>query len=109
MADKQDGPVTSAEEARQLVAEQYGLGQASSDIPDPTPPPPPPPLPTPPEAGTADVRIKPGFPVHFFVIPSLGDLQLSQDWTNVPQAQLAEIMQLAAVNQVLLEVDEAAS
>lgn len=66
----------------------------------------PPPLPVSPPQGTADVRILPGFPTHFFVIPHL-ELTISQDtWTNVPLAQVAEITQIAAENQVLLEVNE---
>ncbi len=69
--------------------------------------PPPPPLPSGPPVGTANIRVKLGFPTHVFVIPGMG-LELSQDtWTNVPQEQVSEIVQTAAENQVLLDVEEA--
>ena len=67
-----------------------------------------PPKPLGPEPGFAWVRVKLGFTVHEFNIPSL-DLQLTQDtWTNVTADQLPGISQLAAEMQVLLDELEAA-
>lgn len=69
----------------------------------------PPPLPSGPPPGTANVRVKPGFPTHVFVISGY-DLELSQVvWTNVPLSQVAEITQIAAENQVLLDIEEPTS
>lgn len=83
-----------------------------ASLEDPTPPEPVVPayIPVPdgPEPGEAWVRILVGFPTHAFVIPLL-DLTLTQtEWTTVPQAQVAEITQIASENQILLEVQEAA-
>lgn len=65
-----------------------------------------PPRPPGPESGSAWVRVKLGFTVHEFIIPSL-DLRLTQEWTNVPADQLPGISQLASEMQVLLDVQEA--
>lgn len=66
-----------------------------------------PPLRKQPEAGTADVRVRLGFTLtHEFIVPSL-ELRFTQEaWTNVPLEQLAEISQIAAENQVLLDIVE---
>src|SRR4051794_19818315 len=66
-----------------------------------------PPLTELPEDGTANVRVRLGFTMtHEFIVPSLG-LSFSQDaWTNVPLEQVAEISQIAAESQVLLDIVE---
>lgn len=66
-----------------------------------------PPKPQGPEPGSAWVRVKLGFTVNEFIIPS-HDLRLTQEWMNVPADQLPGIEQLAGEMQVLLEVLEAA-
>jgi hypothetical protein len=67
-----------------------------------------PPLPQLPPKGTANVRVRLGFPVHEFTIPS-HELHLNQtEWTNVPLDQVSEISQIAAESQVLLDVVESA-
>lgn len=108
MSEIEDGPL-DAEGAAAQVLREYHLDGAAEKAPEPLFVPAPPPLPQGPLPGTANIRIPPGFPTHEFVIPSL-ELTLTQtEWTNVPQNLVAEITQIAAENQVLLEVDEAAS
>lgn len=101
-----DGPL-DAEAAREQVIREYHIGEGEPEAMAPKPEAvAPPPVPQGPVPGTANIRIKQDFPVHFFVIPGL-DLTLSQtEWTNVPQNLVAEIWQIAAENQVLLEIDE---
>lgn len=109
-----DNAPLSAEEARENILRTYFGTSTGSNAPVETVPmadavPYVPPLPREPAPGTANVRIKNPFPVHFFVIPQF-DLTIAQDsWINVPQEQLAEIVQIAAQNQVLLETEEASA
>ena len=65
----------------------------------------PPPLPIPAADGTVRVRIRPGFPTHIFIIPAF-DLEIDQSWQEIPESQVSEVTQIAAENQVPLEVDE---
>lgn len=66
----------------------------------------PPPLPAGPAAGMADVRIASPSQVHYLVITQY-NIKLARDsWLSVPQEQVAEITQIAAENQVLLETRE---
>lgn len=99
-----DGPL-NAEQARDQVLHEYGLVETPSAEPERLgeviPP-----LPQGPPPGTANIRIIPGFYADEFVIPSHGITLSQTEWTNVPQDQVAEITQIAAANQVLLEVDE---
>jgi hypothetical protein len=60
-----------------------------------------------PKSGTANVRIRDGFSTDTFIISQL-ELELTQQWQNVPLDKLAEIHEIANNHQVPLEVDEAA-
>lgn len=103
-----NAPLTAAEARENILREYFSTetaAEATEAVPEPVPYVPP--LPPGPAPGTANVRIKNPFPVHFFVIPQF-DLTIAQDsWVNVPLEQVAEIMQIAAQNQVLLETEEA--
>lgn len=105
MSENEDGPLDAAGATAQVLRE-YHLDEAAEKAPVPVAVPAPPPLPQGPLPGTANVRIPPGFPTHAFEIPSL-ELSLTQtEWTNVPQNLVAEITQIAAENQVLLDIEE---
>lgn len=105
MSEVEDGPL-DAEGAAALVRNEYHLGESTEKVPEPDAVPAPPPLPQGPLPGTANVRIPTDFPTHVFEIPSL-ELTLTQtEWTNVPQNLVAEITQIAAENQVLLDIEE---
>jgi hypothetical protein len=105
MSEQQDGPLDAAGATAQVLRE-YHIDAEAEKAPAQLAAPAPPPLPQGPEPGTANVRVPPGFPTHVFEIPGL-DLTLTQtEWTNVPQNLVAEIWQIAAENQVLLEIEE---
>lgn len=105
MSEQQDGPLDAAG-ATELVLREYGISAEAEKAPAQLAAPAPPPLPQPPAPGTVDIRIPLGFPTHVFEIPGL-DLTLTQtEWVNVPQNLVAEITQIAAENQVLLDIEE---
>ncbi|HEV2172915.1 MAG TPA: hypothetical protein VGR71_05075 [Nitrospira sp.] len=107
--DEWDGPL-DASQAREQILREYRLAAEPEVAPEAVASTIAPPYIDPgPQPGTANVRIKQDFPTHVFVIPGMG-LELSQTaWTNVPAGQVAEITQIAAENQILLEVEEASA
>lgn len=97
-----DHPLTAAEakEAilKTLEAEEEGVpATVAPPYIDPGPPP-----------GTTNIRVLPGFRTcHVLDLTAQFGVVLTQTaWSNVPQNQVAEIIQIAAENQVLLETQE---